>query len=730
LVFANNNFHSFNNFPIVKHIRITVFLLTISGFMLAQSIEFEKENFKDKKDLLKEAKSNIKKGDDFYAQGLGENQTAVDGFAGQNHYIPSISDIGGRGSGQLKASLEYYYKAQNFNPDNAELNYKIGFALLNTPAGKSAALPYLEKSFKLKPGVSPDIEYLLGRGYQLDMQWDKAIAAYTAYLPMLNQKAADNRMKIIDVNKKIDECKVGKELVQKPERVFIDNLGCTVNSKFPDYGPLISADENMMIFTSRKDNSTGLKIDDSGGFYEDLYVSYFNNGNWSAPVNMGKPINTEDHDATAGLSPDGQTLYIYKFSMHDGGDIFECHQDGANWTKPERMGKNINSGSHESTVSLSYDGKRLYFVSDKPGGLGNRDIYYCDLDAKGRWGPPINVGAPINTMYAEEGVFIHPDGKTMYFSSQGHKTMGGFDIFKSTLVDGEWTEPVNLGYPINNPDDDVFFVISGSGRHGYYASLKGDGCGEKDIYKITFLGPEKPFALNAEDNLLASVTAPIKVQVIAPPVEIKSAALTILKGVITDALTGKALEATIELIDNQRNEIIASFKSNSASGKYLVSLPAGKNYGIAVKAENYLFHSENFDIPNAAAFQEVTKDIRLNNLAVGTKIVLRNIFFDFDKSTLRPESTNELERLTKLLNDVPTLKIEISGHTDNKGAADYNQRLSESRAKAVVDYLVGKGIAADRLQFKGYGLTQPMAGNDTDEGRQLNRRTEFKVLSK
>jgi outer membrane protein OmpA-like peptidoglycan-associated protein/tetratricopeptide (TPR) repeat protein len=718
------------NHLVKKTLLFLVFFVATLLLRAQTNVEFEKDNFKDRKDLLKEAKSNIRQGDELYSLGYSENQTAVEGFIKANHYVPSISDISGRGAAQFKGALDYYYKAQNFNPDNADLNYKIGFCLLNTPAGKSAALPYFIKANNLKPDVGADLQYLLGRGYQLDMQWEKAIVCYKNYLPVLRLKESDNKVRIEDVNKKIQECIVGADLVKKPERVFIDNLQCVVNSKFPDYGPLISADENTMIFTSRKDNTTGGKMDESGGYFEDLYQSFYNNNTWSAPVNMGRPINTEDHDATAGLSPDGQTLYIYKSGKTDGGDIYECHQDGAMWTKPERMNKNINTSYHESTVSLSYDGKRLYFVSDKPGGLGNRDIYFCDRDAKGKWGPPVNVGPPINTMYAEEGVFIHPDGKTMYFSSEGHSTMGGFDIFKSTLVDGKWTEPVNLGYPINNPDDDVFFVISGSGKHGYYASLKGDGCGEKDIYKITFLGPEKPFALNSEDNLLASVTAPIKERVIAPPVAIKTAALTILKGVITDALTGKALEATIELVDNQRNEVIASFKSNSSTGKYLVSLPAGKNYGIAVKAENYLFHSENFDIPNEAAFQEVTKDIQLNNLAVGTKIVLRNIFFDFDKSTLRSESTNELQRLTKLLTDVPTLKIEISGHTDNKGAADYNQRLSESRAKAVVDYLVGKGIASDRLQFKGYGLTQPMATNDTDEGRQLNRRTEFKVLSK
>jgi outer membrane protein OmpA-like peptidoglycan-associated protein/tetratricopeptide (TPR) repeat protein len=715
-----------------KIILAILFLFAIRGAEAQTNVEFEKENFKDRKDEFKEARNNVKKGDELYEQGMIEYLAGVASFVKENHYIPAINDIGGRGSAQFGAAIDFYKKANAFNPNNADLNYKLGFCLLWLPAGKFEALPYFEKAYQLNPNVSTEIQYDLGRGYHLDMKWEKAIAAYKAYLPFLNQKATENKVAIEDVQKKIGECMTGLELSKNPDRVFIDNLTCNVNSKYSDYGPLISTDESVMIFTSRRDNTTGGKLTESGEYYEDLYLSTCKEagGPWSGAANMGKPINTEDHDATAGLSPDGTTLYIYRFTMKDGGDIWECHQSGDTWTKPERMNKNINSDAHESTVSLSYDGKTLYFVSDRKGGMGGKDIYMSHLDAKGKWGPAENLGAPINTMYSEEGVFIHPDGKTMYFSSQGHKTMGGYDLFKSTLVDGKWTEPVNLGYPVNGPDDDVFFVISGSEKHGYYASKKSEGCGEKDIYKITFLGPEKPFALNAEDNLLASVAAPIKTRVVAPPMVITTAALTILKGVVTDALTGKPLEATIELVDNQRNEVIASFKSNSATGKYLVSLPAGKNYGIAVKAENYLFHSENFDIPNTAAFQEVTKDVQLNNLTVGTKIVLRNIFFDFDKSTLRPESTNELERLTKLLTDVPTLKIEISGHTDNKGAADYNQRLSESRAKAVVDYLVSKGISADRLQFKGYGLTQPMAGNDTDEGRQLNRRTEFKVLSK
>jgi outer membrane protein OmpA-like peptidoglycan-associated protein len=350
------------------------------------------------------------------------------------------------------------------------------------------------------------------------------------------------------------------------------------------------------------------------------------------------------------------------------GDLFESVLTGNEWSKPESLGKNINSKYHEPSACYSPDGNTIYFVSDMPGGQGQHDIYVSKKDDKGRWGEAVNLGKTLNTVFNEEGVFMHPDGKTLYFSSEGHKSMGGFDIFKTVLdpATNTWSAPENVGYPVNTADDDVFFVLSANGRHGYYMSLSADGFGRRDLYMITFLGAEKPMVQNNEDNLIASHTAPVKEQVKAEVVAIKEAQLTILKGVITDALTQKPLEATIEIVDNQMNQVIASFTSNSATGKYLVSLPAGKNYGIAVKKEGYLFHSENFDIPNTSAFQQVTKDVELKNIAVGSKIVLKNIFFDFDKATLRSESTNELQRLTKLLNDVPTLKIEISGHTDSK----------------------------------------------------------------
>lgn len=698
--------------------------LSFSAFAQQQNVEFTKDNFKDRKDEFKAARDNFEDGNKLFLEGMNYYNEGVKNFIGRYNFYPStINEIDMGGYEQFQMALPLYLKAQDFNPNNALLNYRIGFIYLYSNY-KTKSKPYFEKAFALNPQVAPDIQYMLGRAYHLTLDWEKAITAYKSYQAML--KVDSDKIRIADINKKIQECLTGKELVKNPARVFIDNIGPEVNSQYPDYGSVISADESVIIFTSRRPTSTGAQ---EGYHPEDIFISTKVNGKWTPARNMGKPINTEEHDATAGLSPDGTKLFVY-IDEKGNGNLFECNLKGDMWTKPERMNDNINTKYHESSASLGFDGKTLYFVSQREGGMGSRDIYMSKLNEKGKWDKAVNLGPSINTLYGEEGAVIHPDGKTIYFSSQGHKTMGGYDIFKSVYENGKWSEPENLGFPINTPDDDIFFTISASGKRGYYTSFTTDGYGEKDIHVITFLGPEKPVVLNGEDNLLASLTAPVKETVIAPTVEIKVAQVTLLKGVITDALTQKPLEAQIELVDNTKNEVIATFTSNSATGKYLVSLPAGKNYGIAVKKEGYLFHSENFDIPASAAFQEVTKDVQLKNVAVGSKIVLKNIFFDFDKATLRPESTNELERLTKLLNDVPTLKIEISGHTDNKGSAAYNQKLSESRAKSVVDYLISKGISGDRLQFKGYGMDQPIAGNDTDEGRQMNRRTEFKILGK
>lgn len=688
---------------------LVIILSLLFGYAAnAQNVEFSKDNFKERKDELKEALKNIEEGD---------------------KYFNDIQVV-------WKEAIPFYLKANEFNPNNAMLNYKIGACYLHS-GEKGKALGYLEKAQQLNPTVDPQLNYFLGQAYHLKLDFDKAITHYSKYQAVV-QNDPDPWYRE-ELKMRIQQCYNGKEIVKKPIRVFIDNLGPNINTKYNEYGAVISADESVIVFTARRDNSIGGKIDPTlNENFEDLYISYKQeNGTWSPSENLGKNVNSDDHDAVSAISADGQKFIIYLGRENNGGDLYECVLEGTEWSKPESLGKNVNTKDyHESSACYTPDGNTIYFVSDKPGGLGGHDIYVTHKDEKGKWGEAKNLGPTINTKYDEEGVYMHPDGKTLYFSSQGHTSMGGFDIFKTVhdAATDTWSTPENIGYPVNTADNDVFFVISASGRHGYYTSNSHEESeGLRDLYVITFLGPEKPMILNNEDNLLAEATAPMKETVIAPVVEVKEAQLTILKGVISDFLSKAPLEAEIEIVDNEANVVIATFKSNSKTGRYLVSLPAGKNYGIAVKKEGYLFHSENFDIPNTAAFQEVRKDIELKQLSVGSKIVLRNIFFDLDKATLRPESTAELERLTKLMNDVPTLKIELGGHTDSRGSDTYNQQLSEKRAKAVVDYLTGKGISADRLKWAGYGETQLVNGcsngvNCSDEEHQMNRRTEFKVL--
>ena len=675
--------------------RILFFLMFIFAFsnnIISQDIQFSSSYFPNSPGL-KEAKKNIRMGNSLFI----------------------------KGEGYYNEALDYYLKANLFNPDNAELNYKIGICYLYT-ADKDKAVEHLEKAYRLKSDVTEDITYYLGMAYHQNFDFDQAINFYRKYLVVINPR---NKNKYLnEINKKIEECKNGKEIIKDTAKVIIDNLGETVNSIYPDYAPVISADESMLIFTSRRPtNIGGLRDPMTGKFFEDIYIAYLEDwGQWNIEQ-PGEPINSIYHDAAIGLSPDGQTLYLYKGD--NGGDIYVSYLKGSKWTNPEPLPYPINTKYHESSASLGPDGRTLYFVSDRPGSKGGRDIWMSKRNNK-QWSYPINL-TNINTAYDEEGVFIHPDGKTLYFSSKGHNTMGGYDIFKSTNENGKWSNPTNLGYPINTPDEDLYFVLSASGVHAYISSSRKGTIGDQDIFMITYM-IAKPVMPSSEANLLAWREHPSQDIKFENLISESSPSLILWKGKVMNEM-GTPLEAQIILTDNETGEQISEFYSNSETGKFIVSLPAGKNYGVAVKKTGYLFHSENFNIPENAPFKEVNKDIILKKIAVGAEVVLNNIFFDFNKATLRPESKTELQNVIEFLQQNPSVTIEISGHTDNVGSYEYNQSLSERRAKAVVDYLVEQGIPLSRLVYKGYSFSKPIASNDTEEGRQLNRRVEFKILS-
>lgn len=489
-------------------------------------------------------------------------------------------------------------------------------------------------------------------------------------------------------------------------KVTITNLGADVNSAYDEYTPVIAADGSIMLFTSRRPFSEK-EVKKGKESKETIYLSRNANGKWDAASALGAPINVDGrHTSVLGLSNDGQRMLIYRDDANGNGNIWESHLDGIAWSQPELLPAPVNSPYHESTASYSPDGRTLYFVSDRPGGLGGRDIWISTRAADGSWSEPVNPGAAVNTAQDEEGVFIHPDGVTLYFSSKGRSGAGGYDVFKSVRVNGMWTTAKNLGSPINTSGDDLFFVITASGKKAYYScNAQADSKGKRDLYEITFTPVDKTVADRGPK-------------------------LTLLKGLVLDSLTHQPVQAKISVFDNEKNTLVAEVNSNSASGQYLVSLPSGTNYNITVSAPGYLFHSENFNIPDTASYREVKKDFIMQKIEVGNTMVLNNIFFDYDKATLRPESFAELNNLVKLMKENPTLEIEISGHTDNRGSAEYNKRLSNDRAKAVVDYLVSQGIAASRLRYAGYGFERPIAPNTSEANMQLNRRVEFKVLKK
>lgn len=664
--------------------------------VVSQSVEFTKYNFPNHRKELSAALDHIKVGDKYYAEGPGVYRLAID----------------------------EYKKAYSFNPENALLNYKLGRCYL-VDNDKTEAIKYFRKAIGLDERISLDMEYnnvhlLLATALHKDYQFDAAVEHYKKHKNNLTPEHLAVEVELID--KYIEECQTAKMMVAHPARVFVDNMGEMVNSAFPDYRPLVQPEENMIIFTSSRENTTGEKRAEDSYYYEDIYATYYEDGRWTVPQNS-YDLNSNNHDATAGISSDGSILYIYKSA--GGNNLYESYLSGDIYNYPDRMDNKINDGLKQSSASLTFDKTTLYFTSIREDGYGGQDIYVTKKDMKDRWMEPMNLGATINTPYDEEGVFISLDGKSLYFSSKGHKSLGGFDIFRSDYVDGRWTNPVNLGYPINTPEDDVFFTLAANGQRGYYSSKKRDGYGSHDLYMITFLEASKPLRVHEEEVLFAYNSRDI-FPALAPRIEQN----TVLEGLILDETTLQPVQATIEITDNSKSELLASFESNSTSGSYLITLKPGINYGITVSCPEYMFHSENFNIPDDAEARKIKKDILMKKMEVGVKIVLNNIFFDFNKATLRSESVAELDRVTKLMKDTPSLKIEISGHTDNVGTASYNQKLSRERAKSVVDYLLRQNVSADRLVFQGYGMEQPIADNKTAEGRQQNRRTEFKVLEK
>lgn len=684
-------------------------------------------------------------------------------------------------------ALPRFIKLSEQQPDNAEFAFSTGQCFFNTD-NKAEGLAYFKRAAR-KGHKSPLLDFYLGRAFHFNLIFDSAVLYYNQYL--INYKSinieedifSSHNPSIEEVQRFIENCNMGKKLVENPVELRIENIGPEINSKYPEYVPVVSADEKLLMFTTRRNTNIGKGINEEGRYYEDIFISNKDeSGKWQPPLNIGPPINTKYDDACIGLSHDGTKLLI--FNGINGGDIFLSEQKNNTWSRPTKLEGDINTPSWEGSASFTIDENIIYFSSDRPGGFGGSDLYYSKKLPNGMWGMAVNLGPAINTPYDEDAPQIHVDGKTLFFSSKGHEGMGGFDIFSATLnvQDSTWSKPKNIGYPINTADDDIYFSLTADGSKGFFTSYRNDGYGEQDIYIM-----HRP--LSSPTHVL-------------------------LKGKIIDDLNNP-LSAFITLT-RQKDQVIEKMtKSDPKTGSYSFEMEFDKDYNLTVEAEGFFYFTENINIGkqpdifeyvmnfnsgkdnvfvvevfegSEAAANNKIKDINeikssnyvenktktqanrniqtipkqktgrleenkeeppsdhynvvvtktndqnivqnrtLIPLEVGKKMVLKNIYFDFNKSTLKFESTTELNNLYKLLNSHPSLHVEISGHTDNVGRKKYNQNLSEARAKAVYEFLLNKGIDKSRLITVGYGDTRPTVSNLTPEGRKINRRTEFEIV--
>ena len=557
------------------------------------------------------------------------------------------------------ALVEYQKLLPRGYENNANINYRIGVCYLNIPGEKAKSIPYLQKAVtnvtaKYQEGIfketrAPyDAWLYLGNAYRIINQLENAVQSYQKYKELLKDEKSEMS---IYADQQIVACNNAKKAQENPVLVIQDNLGETINTEFTDFNPVLSADENVMVFM------TALK------FYNALKYSKKVDGKWTEPINITPEIQSDGNQFANSLSKDGTLLFLNMEDNFNSDILFSSFKNGR-WDKSELLNKNINTKFWESHASISPAGEALYFTSNKKGGFGEMDIYVSKKNEAGEWGEALNIGPAVNTDLNEDHPFLSEDGKVLYFASQGHFNIGGYDIFKSEqMADGSWAKPINLGYPLNTTDDDMFFYPTGNGKYGYQARFADDNFGLRDIYRFEIFESEAEYlaALRQKSEELTKV-------------EVEEVVEEVAEKVVAEEVT---------------EEVVA---------------------------------------------EEVTEEVAEEVKEVKT-VFLRAVFFDFDKFLLTSQAKTTLDNLSDIMRLFPEMHILAIGHTDAIGTNEYNMNLSNKRANSAIGYLKTKGVEAGRLQIKALGETEHIAinqnpdGSDNPEGRMLNRRVEFKVLT-
>jgi outer membrane protein OmpA-like peptidoglycan-associated protein len=593
--------------------------------------------------------------------------------------------------------LKVYDKIYQKDTSNALIKYKIGQVYAEKLKQPEKAMPYFISAAKSGgKNIEARLYYMVGNYYKSQGKFQEALYMFQKYLVTSPIKDVTT----VDAEKSVKHCKTGIQLLKRPITATTTNMGTDINSPQEDNHIVIAPDESFILFASnRPDKNTA-----QAGSGTDIFMAKRITGvKYANPVRLSAPVNTNGYDIPLCLMPDGKTLYLFN-SLKNDGDIYVTTLDPATGkcTQPEPLASTINTAdNYEGDATLSPDGKMIIFTSDREGGIGGKDLYISFKDEKGEWKPAQLMGFNINTDGNEFAPFYHAETKTLYFSSDKHPGIGETDIFKTTLqANNTWSAPQNLGLPINTYRDDEGFVIAPKSKVAYTCS-RGDVKereGYQDIYQINI------------------------------PKGLEGLSTVSFTGVVKDKRSQKPLEAHIIVEDIQAKQCITQLNTDPLDGSYTIILAPGKEYAISITAPGYLFTSDNIIIPADSKAQEVTKNQFLIPISKGEKVALNNIFFDTGKATLKPQSILELNRVVALMQANPRMKVQINGHTDNQGDEKSNLVLSEERAKAVMDYLVKANIAHDRIQTKGFGQSQPIADNTSEEGRKLNRRTEFEIL--